>query len=150
FSTLIAVLIIFLAARYRRRFPLEIGAPPDHGRATTILEVTWSVVPFLILMVMFVWGARVYFAMARPPADAVEYWVVGKQWMWKIQHPTGKQEIDELHVPIGLPVKLTLTSEDVIHSFYVPAFRTKMDAVPGRYSTLWFRATRTGTFHLFC
>lgn len=150
FSALIAVLILYFAARYRRRWPGEIGAPPAHGRATTVLELTWTAVPFLILMVMFVWGARVYFAMSRPPANATEFWVVGKQWMWKIQHPEGNQEINELHLPVGIPVKLTMTSEDVIHSFFVPAFRTKRDVVPGRYATLWFLPEKIGTYHLFC
>jgi len=112
--------------------------------------VTWSVVPLLLMMILFVWGARVYFAIARPPANAAELFVVGKQWMWKIQHPEGNREINELHVPLGRPIKLTLTSEDVIHSFFLPEFRIKTDVLPGRYSTLWFQADRTGEFHLFC
>jgi cytochrome c oxidase subunit 2 len=99
---------------------------------------------------MFGWGAKVFFDLHRPPANATEYFVVGKQWMWKFQHPTGNREINELHVPVGAPVRLTMTSEDVIHSFYVPAFRSKSDVIPGRYSSLWFQATKTGTFPLFC
>jgi cytochrome c oxidase subunit II len=100
--------------------------------------------------VMFVGGARVFFHMNRPPDDAMTVSVVGKRWMWKIQHPTGQREINELHVPLGKPVKLMLTSEDVIHSFFVPAFRMKKDAVPGRYNVAWFQATRAGEYHLFC
>jgi cytochrome c oxidase subunit 2 len=108
------------------------------------------VVPFLLTAIMFVWGAKLFFHMNRTPDDAMTVNVVGKQWMWKLQHPTGQREINELHVPVHRAVKLTLTSEDVIHSFYVPAFRIKMDAVPGRYQTAWFKATKTGSYHLFC
>jgi len=151
FSLLIAGLIFYLGVRYRRRSPSEIGRPPSPGsRATTILEATWSLVPLGLMLFLFVWGARVYFAIARPPAGADELSVVGKQWMWKIQHPEGNREINELHVPVGRPIKLTLTSEDVIHSFFLPEFRIKTDVLPGRYSTLWFQADRIGTYHLFC
>ena len=151
FSILIAALIFYLGVRFRRRSPDEVGRPPAPGsKATTILEATWSLVPLGLLMILFVWGARVYFAIARPPAGAAELSVVGKQWMWKIQHPEGNREINELHVPVGRPIKLTLTSEDVIHSFFLPAFRIKTDVLPGRYTTLWFEADRTGVFHLFC
>jgi cytochrome c oxidase subunit 2 len=151
FSVLIAALIFYLGIKYRRRSPSEVGKPPAPGsKATTVLEVTWSLVPLALMMILFVWGARVYFVIARPPADAAELFVVGKQWMWKIQHPEGNREINELHVPLGRPVKLTLTSEDVIHSFFLPEFRIKTDVLPGRYSTLWFQADRTGEFHLFC
>ena len=147
FSLLIAALILIFAVRYRRRAPREVGSRFD---SSLLLEVTWSVIPLLIVLGTFFWGARVYFGMFRPPADAVEYFVTGKQWMWKIQHPTGQREINQLHVPLGVPVKLTMTSEDVIHSFFVPAFRVKSDVLPGRYTTLWFKATQKGTFHLFC
>jgi cytochrome c oxidase subunit 2 len=151
FSVLIAVLIFYLGIRYRRRSPEEVGRPPaPHSSATTILEATWSLIPFVLLMILFVWGARVYFVIARPPANAAELYVVGKQWMWKIQHPEGNREIDELHVPVGRPIKLTMTSEDVIHSFFLPEFRIKADVLPGRYTTLWFQADRVGTYHLFC
>ena len=98
----------------------------------------------------FFWGAKLFFAMNRPPDDAAEVFVVGKQWMWKIQHADGQREINELHVPVGRAVRLTMTSEDVIHSFFVPAFRMKKDVVPGRYTTAWFQATRAGRYHLFC
>ncbi len=102
------------------------------------------------MAVMFVWGAKVYFQMNRPPDDAMTVSVVGKRWMWKLQHPTGQREINELHVPVGRAVKLVITSEDTIHSFFVPAFRIKKDAVPGRYNVAWFRATKPGSYHLFC
>jgi cytochrome c oxidase subunit II len=147
FSVGIAALLVFLAVRYRRRSdtfrPAEI-----HG--SMALEIVWSVIPLGLCAVMFVWGARVFFHMNRPPDDAMTVSVVGKRWMWKIQHPTGQREINELHVPLGKPVKLMLTSEDVIHSFFVPAFRMKKDAIPGRYNVAWFQATRAGEYHLFC
>jgi len=108
------------------------------------------VIPFLILMVMFAWGAKVFFVAFRPPSDAEEYFVVAKQWMWKFQHPQGKREINDLHVPVGQPIKLTMTSEDVIHSFFVPAFRVKADVIPGRYTTVWFEATKPGAYRLHC
>ncbi len=147
FSLLIGGLIFYFAVKYRRRSDDEVGTPE---RASTPLEITWSVIPLAITMVMFVWGARVFFTLSRPPADATEYFVVGKQWMWKLQHPEGNREINELHVPLGQPIQLTMTSEDVIHSFYVPAFRIKADVLPGRYTTVWFEATKAGSYQLFC
>ncbi len=147
FTLLIFATVLFFVVRYRRRSPDEHGTPE---RALIWLEITWSVIPLAIMLVMFGWGAKVFFDLHRPPANAAEYFVVGKQWMWKFQHPTGNREINELHVPMGAAIRLTMTSEDVIHSFYVPAFRAKADVIPGRYSTLWFQATRTGTFPLFC
>lgn len=147
FSTLIAALVLYLGLRYRRRHADEIG---EREHAAWWLEIAWSVIPLGILLVMFAWGAKVFFFAFRPPANAAEYYVVGKQWMWKTQHPAGNREINELHVPKGQPIKLTLTSEDVIHSFYVPAFRMKMDAIPGRYTSTWFEATKTGEYYLFC
>lgn len=147
FALLIAALIIRFAYKYRRRAPDERGAA-IHGSLG--LELTWSVIPFALTMVMFAWGASIYLKIARPPDDALQVFVVGKQWMWKIQHMEGRREINQLHVPLGRPVKLVMTSEDVIHSFFIPAFRVKQDAVPGRYSTLWFQPTKLGTYHLFC
>jgi len=117
---------------------------------TMKIEVTWSLIPLAITMGIFVWGASIYYSMARVPPNAVELHVVGKQWMWKMQHPEGNREINELHVPVGQTIKLLLASEDVIHSFFLPAFRIKQDVVPGRYTTEWFRATKAGTYHLFC
>jgi len=101
-------------------------------------------------MVMFFWGARVFVTLRRPPDNALQVFAVAKQWMWKLQHLEGRREINQLHVPVGRAVKMTMTSEDVIHSFFVPAFRVKQDVLPGRYTTLWFEATKTGTYHLFC
>jgi cytochrome c oxidase subunit II len=147
FGALIATLVVSFAIRFRRRSPDE-RPRPIHG--STVLELTWTLIPLGIVMVIFFWGAEVFFAMARVPPASMDIYVVGKRWMWKTQHMTGQREINELHVPVGVPVKLTLTSEDVIHSFFVPAFRMKKDVVPGRYVTTWFQATRTGTYHLFC
>jgi cytochrome c oxidase subunit 2 len=146
-TVLIASLIVWFSFRYRRR--------PDNQVATQIegsnrLELAWTVAPLVFLMVMYAWGANIYFYAYTPPADALEVWAVGKQWMWKMQHLSGQREINELHVPVGRPVKVLLTSQDVIHSFYVPAFRVKQDAIPGRYSEIWFEATQPGQYHLFC
>ncbi len=113
-------------------------------------EIAWTVIPFFIFMGMFAWGAKLYFDIERPPDNAITMYAVGKQWMWKIQHPEGQREINELHIPVGRPVKLTMISQDVIHSFFVPAFRTKQDVLPGRYTTTWFEATQPGKYHLFC
>jgi cytochrome c oxidase subunit 2 len=147
FSLLIAGLIVFFAVRYRRRHDDEVGAA-IHG--SLALELLWTIIPFFIAMGMFAWGAKVFFDLYRVPAGAMEIFVVGKQWMWKVQHASGQREINELHVPVGRPVKLIMGSEDVIHSFYIPAFRVKADVVPGRYNTLWFQATKPGRYHLFC
>jgi cytochrome c oxidase subunit II len=147
FTVGIMVAILYFAIRYRRRSADELPAD-SHG--STALEVTWTLIPLAIVMVVFVWGSKVYFHMNRPPDDAMTVTVVGKRWMWKLQQPTGQREINELHVPVGRAIRLVITSEDVIHSFYVPAFRIKRDAVPGRYSQAWFRATKVGTYHLLC
>jgi len=147
FAVLIAVLVVAFAVRFRRRSESE-RPQPMHG--SLALELTWSIIPFFITMIFFFWGASIYVSMARPPDNALQMFAVGKQWMWKIQHLEGRREINELHVPLGRPIKLTMTSEDVIHSFYIPAFRVKQDVLPGRYTSLWFEATQTGTFHLFC
>ena len=147
FSILIATLVIVFAIKYRRRHDDEIGVP-IHG--SLALEMLWTVIPFFIVMVMFAWGAKVFFDAYRPVPGAMEIYVVGKQWMWKIQHVDGHREINELHVPVGRPVKLIMGSEDVIHSFYIPAFRVKADVIPGRYNHLTFTATKAGRYHLFC
>jgi cytochrome c oxidase subunit 2 len=147
FSLLIAGLILYFMFKYRRRHAGDVGLAKY---ASMKLELTWMFIPLVISLVLFAWGAWVFFAWARPPATATEYYVVGKQWMWKFQHPEGNREINELHVPVGQRIKLIMTSEDVIHSLYFPAFRVKMDVLPARYTTLWFEATRTGTYHLFC
>lgn len=147
FSLLIAGLVITFAIKYRRRSEHDV-AEAIHG--SLALELAWSIIPFGLTMIMFFWGASIYLTLSRPPDNALDVFVVGKQWMWKLQHMEGRQEINQLHVPTGQPVKLTLTSEDVIHSFYIPAFRIKMDALPGRYTHTWFEATKPGTYRLFC
>lgn len=147
FTFFVLFLIVFLGLRYRRGSRVNRERPPGHN---VLIEVVWIGVPLAIAMVMFAWGAIVFFEIYSPPADAVEIPVIGKQWMWKIQHPEGKKEINELHVPIGQAVKLKMISQDVIHSFFIPAFRVKQDVLPGRYTYLWFRPNRVGTYHLFC
>jgi cytochrome c oxidase subunit II len=147
FSVLIAGLIIYFAIKYRRRSPREIGQQMGTHYA---LEVTWTVIPFIITMILFVWASHVYVAMVRPPDQTLNIYVVGKQWMWKFQHLDGQREINELHLPVGRDVKLIATSEDVIHDFFVPAFRVKVDVLPGRYVTIWFHPTKAGRYRLFC
>ena len=147
FTLLISGVLIFFVIKYRRRMPNEIPRPVAGSHK---LETIWSVIPFMIAMSMFAWGAQIYFQNSRPPKNANEIYVVGKQWMWKIQHSTGQREINELHVPVGRKIKLIMTSEDTIHDFFIPAFRIKADVLPGRYTTQWFEATKAGTYHLFC
>ena len=147
FTVIIFAAIFYFSIRYRRRSEQELPQAEHGGMA---LEILWTVIPFGITMVMFVWGAKLYFEESRPPDNALPIYVVGKQWMWKVEHMEGQREINELHIPVGRPVKLTMTSEDVIHSFFIPAFRTKQDVVPGKYSTEWFTPTKTGKYHLFC
>ena len=147
FTVLIFCSIFYLAIRYRRRSNQDLPHVPHGGMA---LEIVWSVIPFGITMVMFTWGASVFFKESRPPDNAMPLYVVAKQWMWKIEHIEGQREINELHIPVGRAVRLTMASEDVIHSFYVPAFRVKQDVVPGKYSTIWFQPTKAGRYHLFC
>jgi cytochrome c oxidase subunit 2 len=145
-TLLIFICLVYFAARFRYR-P---GVPAVQIDGSHALEITWSTIPFLIFMVIFAWGALVYFKERTPPADATEVYVVAKQWMWKIEHAEGQREINQLHVPVGRDVKMIMTSQDVIHSFYIPAFRIKQDVLPGRYTVEWFRATKPGTYHLFC
>src|SRR6266481_5588266 len=145
-SVAIFTAIVVFAVRYRRRR----GVPAEQIEGSTPLELTWSIIPLGIFMVIFVWGAVIYFKERTPPRGATEVYVVAKQWMWKLQHEEGQREINELHVPVGRDVKMILTSQDVIHSFYVPAFRIKQDVLPGRYTTAWFHPVRAGTYHLFC
>lgn len=145
-TLLIFFFVFFFAVRYRK---VSDELPkPIHGSMR--LELAWSIIPLLIMLVMFFWGAQLYYAGNVPPRDAAEIFVVGKQWMWKIQHADGQSEINELHVPVGQPVKVTMTTEDVIHSFFIPAFRVKRDVIPGHYSTIWFTPTKPGRYHLFC
>lgn len=147
FTLLIGGAIIFFVIRYRRRNVSEIPRPIE---GSTKLETFWSVIPLLIAMSFFFWGASIFYRQYRPPTNALEVYVVGKQWMWKFQHPTGQREINELHVPVGRKIKLIMTTEDVIHDVFVPAFRIKADVVPGKYTTQWFEATKPGRYHFFC
>ena len=145
-TLLIFVAVVYFAARYRHRR----GVLAEQIDGSTPLELTWSVIPLFVFLVIFAWGAVVYFKGRTPPRDSTEVYVVAKQWMWKLEHAEGQREINELHVPVGRDVKLIMTSQDVIHSFFVPAFRMKQDVLPGRYTVAWFRATKPGTYHLFC
>jgi cytochrome c oxidase subunit 2 len=147
FTVAITAAIIYFFFRYRRKQVNEVGVP-IHGNMR--LEATWIVIPFILAMTMFGWGAVVYVEYRHPPQDTLDIYIVAKQWMWKAQQPTGLREINELHVPVGRDVKLIMASEDVIHDFFVPAFRVKMDVVPGRYNTMWFRPTKVGRYHFFC
>ncbi len=147
FLALIFLPLTYFLFKYRRgqkadRRPVSVS--------TTAIEVTWTVVPLLMALGLFAWAADLYFILEVPPAEALEINVVAKQWMWKVQHQEGNREINALHVPLGRTVKLTMASEDVIHSFYIPAFRVKQDVVPGRFTTEWFQPTKAGTYHLFC
>src|SRR5450432_427495 len=139
--------IIYFSIRYRRGSRADRSNPPT---GSNLVETGWTLFPLIISLGFFSWGAVVYYHIERPPNDALQVQVVAKQWMWKLQHEEGKKEINELHVPLGRTVSLTMTSQDVIHSFYVPAFRLKQDVVPGKYTTEWFQATRLGEYHLFC
>ena len=144
---LIGALILYFAIKYRR------GSRADRRETNTHffwIETTWIVGPFIVVMIMFFWGAQLYLKQSTPPQNALEITGVGRQWMWKFQHPEGRAEINDLHVPLGTNVRMRLISEDVIHSLFVPAFRVKQDVLPGRYTTLWFKPTKAGTYHLFC
>jgi cytochrome c oxidase subunit II len=147
FAALIFFMIVVFAVKYRRRSEDERPRPIE---GNFWLEILWSAIPLGLTMVMFVWGAIIYFDIYNPPNDALEIGIVGRQWMWKAQHAEGQREINELHVPVGQAVKLTMTSEDVIHDVFLPAFRIKQDVLPGRYTTLWFQATKAGEYPLFC
>lgn len=147
FALLIAVLVIYFGIKFHRRHEGEVGARIEGNLP---MELLWSIIPTIISMVMFGWGASVFYHLRRPPDEAMHIYAVGKQWMWKFQHLEGQREINELHVPTGRAIKVTVTSEDVIHSLYFPTFRTKIDAIPGRYTELWFEPTKPGTYHIFC
>ena len=147
FSAAITAAIVIFFFKFHRKSKNEIGVP-IHGDMR--LEVMWIVVPAILSLAMFGWGAVVYVDFRHAPQDTLDIYVIGKQWMWKIQQPNGRREINELHVPVGRSVKLVLASEDVIHDFFVPAFRVKMDVVPGHYNTMWFRPTKAGRYQFFC
>jgi cytochrome c oxidase subunit 2 len=146
FTVLVAAMVIGFSIKYRKsKNPVA-----TQIEGSVPLEIFWSAVPLGISMVIFVWSAILYFDYMRPPRDAMEVYVTGKQWMWKMQHPSGAREINQLHVPVNTNVRLTMISQDVLHSFYVPAFRVKHDVLPNRYTYVWFNATKTGTFQIFC
>ena len=145
-TALIFTTLVVFAVRFRK----QRGQSAEQIEGSHTLEITWSVLPFTVFLSFFVWGAVIFFQERTPPQDATEVYTVAKQWMWKFEHAEGQREINELHVPTGRDVKMIMTSQDVIHSFYVPAFRIKQDVLPGRYTTAWFRATKPGTYHLFC
>ena len=148
---LTAGLVIFLLVLFAAKYRHTSTAPRDEPtKKTWRWEVGWTTVSLLIFVGLAVWGASFYLRLYNPPADALQIFIVGKQWMWKAQHPGGQREINELHVPAGQDVRLVMASEDVIHSFFVPALRIKHDVVPGRYETMWFRADKPGRYHLFC
>jgi cytochrome c oxidase subunit 2 len=145
-TSLVATLLLVFSIRYRR----EKSPVATQIEGSTLLEATWTIIPLAIFLVAFVWGALLYFRIYDPPTNAMNIYIVGKQWMWKAEHPGGQHEIDALHVPLGKPIQLTMISQDVFHSFSVPDFRIKREVIPGRYSTVWFEATQVGTYHLFC
>jgi cytochrome c oxidase subunit 2 len=145
---LVACLLFGFSIHFRRRSGDRGNPPATHQ--SRLLEWFWTLSPLVIFIGMYIWGGSVYYAAYSPPPNAMPLYVVAKQWMWKFQHPEGQREIATLHVPAGQPVQLVLISEDVIHSFFVPAFRLHMDVLPGRYTSTWFEATRPGTYHLFC
>ena len=144
--TIVALLVTSFSILYnKKRHPVAVQV-----EGSTLLEAAWTIIPLGLFLVMFVWGALIYFRVYTPPANSMNIYVVGKQWMWKAEHPGGQHEINSLHVPTGRAVQLTLISQDVFHSFSIPAFRVKREAIPGRYTTVWFEATKPGTYHLFC
>jgi cytochrome c oxidase subunit 2 len=147
FFVLIVFLMVLFVVRYRRREGREEAEPaPTHN---TKLEITWTTIPILIVIVIFVWGFRVFLNINTPPANAYEVQVTGQKWKWLFTYPNG--HVDEsLHVPVNTAVRLVMTSEDVIHGFYIPAFRLKRDVIPGRYVKIWFRAVKTGEFQIYC
>jgi cytochrome c oxidase subunit 2 len=147
FIVLIVGCLVYFVVKYRQGTSADRSNPPDESLP---IEIAWTGIPILICVLIFGYSTWTYLQVMRAPKDSAPVYVVGKQWMWKIQHPEGRLEMNELHVPLGQDVQLIMTSEDVIHSFYIPAFRVKQDVVPGRYASLWFKATEVGTHHLFC
>jgi cytochrome c oxidase subunit 2 len=143
-------IVILLVTSFCLLYSKERHPVATQIEGSTLLEATWTIIPLGLFLLMFVWGALIYFRVYTPPANAMNIYVVGKQWMWKAEHPGGQHEINSLHIPIGRPIQLTLISQDVFHSFSIPAFRVKREAIPGRYTSVWFEATTPGTYHLFC
>lgn len=147
FTILIFVAVAVMAFKYKR---VSINDTPPHIHGSLWLELAWSLIPFAMTLGLFVWSTHIYFLANTPTPGAMEIFVTGKQWMWKVQHPEGPREINEMHVPSGQPLKFTMISEDVIHSYYIPAFRAKKDVLPGRYTSFWVTPTKIGKYHLFC
>jgi cytochrome c oxidase subunit 2 len=147
FALLVVILVVYFAVKYRDDTGLKVGAPIT---GSIPLEIGWSLVPFFVAMAIFVWATVVFFQVVRPPDQTLDVYATGKRWMWRFQHIDGQREINQLHVPVGRAIKVTFTSEDVLHDLYIPVFRVKADAIPGRYSSIWFKATKTGDFHIFC
>ncbi len=142
----VLLLVLAFSLKYRQaKHPVVVQI-----EGSTLLEATWTIIPLAVFLLCFVWGALLYFRIYNPPTNAMNIYIVGKQWMWKAEHPGGQHEINSLHVPVGRDVQLTMISQDVFHSFSIPAFRVKREVIPGRYSTVWFQATEPGTYHLFC
>lgn len=146
-ALILTFLTVFFCIRYRKDSPAKRSDPPLQGLR---MEIAWILIPLTLFLGMFAWAAYDYSRLYQAPKDAIPVFVVAKQWMWKLEHRNGRREIGELHVPLGQPIKLVMTSQDVIHSFFVPAFRIKQDVVPGRYTSIWFRPTKLGEFHLLC
>lgn len=140
-------LMLVYAIRYRHNSPVDRGALAEKSFR---FEISWTIGTLVIFFGLFIWGSMIYVRLYQPPANALKIYVVAKQWMWKIEHAGGQREINALHVPVDTPIELIMTSEDVIHDFFVPAFRVKRDVLPGQYETMWFRPDRIGTYHLFC
>jgi cytochrome c oxidase subunit 2 len=148
FVVIITSLIVLFAIKYRRREGNEIARDVHEHH---LMEVAWSFIPLVLGLMLFAWGAHLFLGIYQPaPEGNVEIFAVAKQWMWKFQHPDGRREINDLHVPVGKAIKMTMISQDVLHSFYVPAFRIKQDVLPMRYTSTWFEPTKPGTYHLFC
>jgi cytochrome c oxidase subunit 2 len=147
FAIVVVVCVTYFAIKYRDDTGERVGAPITGSMP---LELGWSLIPFLIAIGIFVWASIVFFHIVRAPDQSLEVYSTGKRWMWRFQHVDGQREINELHVPIGRPVRVVFTSEDVLHDLFIPAFRVKADAVPGRYSAIWFEATQVGEYHIFC
>jgi len=147
FALVVVIFVVYFAVKYRDYTGDKVGAPVTGSMP---LELGWSLIPFFISIGIFVWASIVFFHIIRAPDQTLEIYSTGKQWMWRFQHIDGQREINELHVPVGRPVRVIFTSEDVLHDLFIPAFRVKADAVPGRYSAIWFEATKVGEYHLFC
>jgi cytochrome c oxidase subunit 2 len=147
FAIVVVIFVVYFSLKYRDDTGEKVGAPITGSMP---LELGWSIIPFFIAIGIFVWASIVFFHIVRAPDQTMEVYSTGKRWMWRFQHVDGQREINELHVPMGRNVKIIFTSEDVLHDLFIPAFRVKADAVPGRYSAIWFNATKVGQYHLFC